>query len=119
MGRSASKLSSTRSGTVTPRFSAAAITRLSSMAPIPPLALLHRQPRVPRLRHRRAKDIQTANVLRLSRDLAELFVEPLRIPPGKLSYGSNAEQLKVAQHSWPNGNQVSQRAFFGRHKYSP
>jgi len=38
-------------------FRSSFLSRLPFLAPIPPLALLRRQPRIPRLRHRRAKRV--------------------------------------------------------------
>src|SRR5271155_1433099 len=117
MGRSASRLSSTRSGVVRPRFSAAAIARLSFAAPIPPLALVERQMRIPCLGYRRPKNIQAADVLRLAGDLAEAFVKFLRVLPRESVHAGNAEPVKVAQHGRANGNQISQFAFFDGHKH--
>src|ERR1700680_2533515 len=116
IGRSASRLSSTRSGVVNSRFSARAIPLLSSAAPIPPLALLRWQTPVPCLRHRRAKNIQAADVLRLPRDSAQLLIKFLWASFGKLRHAGNAEQFKTAQHRRTNGNQVSQLALFCGHE---
>src|ERR1700690_3678339 len=119
MGRSASRLSSTRSGVVSSRFSAAAITRLSSAAPVPPLALLGRQKRIPRLRYRRAKNIQAADVLRLPGNLAKLLIKLFRVPPRELRHAGNPEQLEIAQHGRSNRHQVSEFSFFDGHENSP
>src|SRR5579862_1105141 len=119
MGRSASKLSSTKSGVVNPRFSAPAIACLSSAAPVPPLALFQRQKRIPCLRYRRAKNIQTADVLRLPFDSTQLLIKLLGISPRKLRHAGNPEQLEITQHGRPNRNQVSQIALFSSHKETP
>src|ERR1700674_111590 len=119
MGRSASRLSSTMSGVVSARFSVAAMARLSSAAPVPPLALLRRQKRIPGLRHGRAKNIQAADVLRLPGDLAKLLIKFLRVPPGKLRHAGDPEQIEIAQHGRSDRNQVSQFALFDGHENSP
>src|SRR5271165_148571 len=103
MGRSASRLSRTRSGVVNARVSAAPIARLSLSAPIPPLALVERQPRIPCLRHGRPKDIQAADVLRLAGNLAKLLIELLWVLPRELGDAANAEQVEIAQHCRSNG----------------
>src|SRR6266404_9571087 len=94
MGRSANKLSRTRSAVVslTGSFSflfltpcplcpllsvffaliplSSSLYLFPSFAPPPPLALLHRQPRILRLRHCRLKRIQHTNILMLLRKSA-------------------------------------------------
>src|ERR1700688_3387755 len=107
MGRSASRLSRTRSRVVNSRFSAGAIARLSPAAPIPPLALFERQQRVPCLRYRRTKNIQAADVLRLPCNLAELLIKLFWASPRELRHAGNAEQIDITQHGRSNGNQVS------------
>src|SRR5208282_2149241 len=116
MGRSASRLSRTRSGVVRSRFSAAAIARLSPPAPIPPLALFRWQKWIPSLRYRRPKNIQAADVLRLAGNLAELLIKLFRVLPGQLDHAGNAEQLEIAQHGRSDGNQVSQFTLFDGHE---
>src|SRR5579863_257916 len=81
MGRSASRLSRTRSGVVMLCFLAAAIVRLSLPAPIPPLALIEGQERIASLGHGRTISIQTADVLRFAGDLAYLLVKFLWVLP--------------------------------------
>src|SRR5271163_3385049 len=120
MGRSANRLSRTRSGVVSPDFLARGflapgIARLSLLAPVPPLRLLERQPRIPRLRHGRPEHVQAADVLRLSGDVAEFFVKPFRIAPPELPYTADPQHLEVANHRRSNRNQVLQQPFLCRH----
>src|SRR3984885_10417297 len=118
IGRSASKLSSTRSGVVNSLFLAAGITCLALAAPVPPQALLDRQIRILRLRYRRPKYVQATDVLRLAGDLAELLVHLLRIAPRQLRHGANTEEFEIAPHRRANRNQVAQLLLFAGHKTS-
>jgi hypothetical protein len=68
--------------------------------------LLPWKPRIPRLCHSRAKNIEAADVLRLPRDFTEFFVKPLGIAPRQLRYAADPEHFKVANHGRPYGNQV-------------
>src|SRR3984885_7773005 len=116
IGRSASRLRSTRSGVVSSRFLAAGIACLALAAPLPPQALLDRQIRILRLRYRRPKYVQATDVLRPAGDLAELLVHLLRIAPRQLRHGANTEEFEIAQHRRANRNQVAQLPFFAGHK---
>src|SRR5580692_8501036 len=118
IGRSASKLSRTKSGVVSAPCLAPAIACLPFATPIPPLALLHRQMWIPGLRDSRTKDIEAADVHRLLGNSAKLLVKFLRILPGELADAGNAEQLEIVQHGRSDRNQVLQFAFFQRHKFS-
>src|SRR5208282_1344212 len=118
MGRSASRLSRTRSGVVSPRFLAPGIARLSLPAPVPPLRLLERQPWISRLRHCRHEDVQAADVLRLSGDSAEFLVKLFRIAPRQLRHAVNPQQFKVANNHGTNRNQVVELSCVGWHESS-
>src|ERR1700683_44669 len=119
MGRSASKLRRTRSGVVSRRFLAAGIARLSLPAPVPPLRLFQRQPRVSRLRHRRAKDVEAADVLRLPGDFAEFFVKLLRIASRQLPQAADPEHFKVPNHGWSNREQIFDPRLLSGHVNPP
>src|SRR5689334_19596551 len=97
MGCSESRLSSTRSGTVRPRF-LSAMARLALPAPVPPLALLRRKQRIARLLDRRGEDVLAADVDALAGHGAELPVEARRIAPGQLLHAADAQDLEVPQH---------------------
>src|SRR5882724_9680170 len=121
MGRSANKLSRTRSAVVslTGSFSflfltpcplcpllsvffaliplSSSLYLFPSFAPPPPLALLHRQPRILRLRHCRLKRIQHTNIRILLRNLPN---------------AANPQQLKIPQHRRPDRNQIFQLPLF-------
>jgi hypothetical protein len=73
---------------------------------MPPLALLGRQQGISRLRHRRVKDIQHANILVLPRYASQLPVHALRVLLGQLRYAANAQQFKVPQHRGSDRDQV-------------
>src|SRR5579864_4229666 len=108
IGRSASRLSRTKSGIVSSRFSAGGdITLLSLAAPIPPLRLFQRETWISRLRNGRAKNVQAANILGLSRKQAELLIKFFWILPGQLRHAADAEQFKIAEHRGSNRSQVS------------
>src|SRR4051812_42477284 len=112
MGCSASRLSSTRSGTVSPAFFvarflrevvlAAGIADLSLAAPIPPLALLGREKRVAGLCYGGREDVLTADIDALAGGAAELLIQLRRVALRKLLYAADAEQLKIAEHGWPD-----------------
>src|SRR5579864_710293 len=101
MGCSASRLSSTRSGTVSPaflpsRFLAAGFlfvdtAGLSLAAPVPPLALLGGKERIAGLGHGGRKDVLAADIHTLAGGAAELLVEPGGILGRKLLYAADAE----------------------------
>src|SRR5579871_2645629 len=104
-GCSASRLSKTRSGTVSSRF-LAGMVGLALAAPVPPLALLCGKKRIAGLGNGGGKDILAADVHALAGDLEKLLVETFWILAGKLLHAANAKQLKVAQHGWPDGDQI-------------
>src|ERR1700676_276923 len=121
MGRSASKLSNTRSGVVSVNrlpFRILHRFTLSLAAPIPPLALLHGKPRVTRLRHRRAKNVEAANVLVLRSHAAQLLIESIRILPRQLRHAAYPQDFKIAQHGRTDGNQISKGTGIRSHKIS-
>jgi hypothetical protein len=70
------------------------------------LALLDGKKRIARLGHSGGEDVLAADIDALAGGAAELLVEPGRISPGKLFHAVDANQLKIAQHGRPNGNQV-------------
>ena len=82
------------------------VALLPPSAPIPPLALLRRQSRIPRLRHRRPKGIQNANILMLPRHPSQLPVKPFRILSRKLCHAPHPEQLKIPQHRRTHRDQI-------------
>src|SRR5215475_6589791 len=108
MGRSANRLSKTRSGVVSARLLGPGMICFPLSAPIPPLALLGWESRILRLGYGGAKDVQAANVLRLPGDLTQFFVQLLRIAPRKLRHPVNAQHIEVADHRRPHRNQVLQ-----------
>src|SRR5262249_2848883 len=66
---------------------------LPPLPPPPPLTLLHRQPRILRLGHRRLKRIQNANILMLFRNPSQLRVHLLRILFRQILHVPNPQQL--------------------------
>src|SRR5258708_16579540 len=99
MGRSDSRLSSTRSGVVSCCFLAARIPVLPLAAPVPPLALFRGQLWIPGLRHGCAKNVQTADVRVPGRGAAESFIASYRALPRQLRHAAYAQQIEVAPHS--------------------
>src|SRR2546426_54594 len=105
IGRSASKLSSTRSGVVSSRplllgafirnpapllpYSLASL--LPSSAPVPPQTFFRRQSRVSRLRHGRGKHIQHTDIVLLTGNVVQPVIEPPRILPRKRSEEHTSE----------------------------
>jgi hypothetical protein len=77
-------------------------------APPPPLALRRIEPRIPRLRHGRAKHVQHADVLMLPRHAPQLLVELPRVLPRQLRHAANPQQLEVPQHGGSNRNQIAE-----------
>src|SRR5215471_4869069 len=128
MGRSASKLSSTRSAVVssTPSFpffffTAFLIAGLPHaglaflccasfpfFAPPPPLALLRRQPWILCLSDGGLERIQHANVLMLPGDSSQPGVHRLRVLLCQLRDAANAQQFEIAKHGGPDRNQILQ-----------
>jgi hypothetical protein len=82
------------------------IARLSQAAPVPPLALLGGKKRIAGLGHSGGKDVLAADINPLAGGAAESLVKPAWILAGKLFHAADAEQLKIAQHGRPNGDQV-------------
>jgi len=82
------------------------MARLSQAAPVPPLALIGGKKRIACLGHGGGKDVLAADIDALAGGAAEFPVEPGRISAGKLFHAADAEQLKIAQHGRPNGDQV-------------
>src|SRR4051812_23255298 len=112
MGCSASRLSSTRSGTVSPAFFvarflcgvllAAGIAGLSLAAPVPPLALLGGKKRVAGLRYGGRENVLTADIDALADGAAECPIQLYRIALRKLFDRANPQKLKIANHGWPD-----------------
>jgi uncharacterized glyoxalase superfamily protein PhnB len=61
------------------------------------LALLRRQPRILRLRHRRAKRVQHAGVLPLAAQAVQPFIHPPRVLPRQLRDAVNPQLRKIPQ----------------------
>jgi hypothetical protein len=70
------------------------------------LALVGRKQRIARLGHGGGKDVLAADIDALAGGAAESLVKPAWILAGKLFHAADAKQLKIAQHGWPNGDQV-------------
>jgi hypothetical protein len=70
------------------------------------LALLGGKKRIACLGNSGGKDVLAADIDALAGGAAESPIEPDRISPGKLFHAAHAKQLKIAQHGWPNGDQV-------------
>src|SRR5271155_3503562 len=118
MGRSASKLSRTRSGVVRLLLLdlVAGIAGLSAAAPIPPLALFTAQPRIARLRHGRAEHVQAADIHRLAGFGAQALVQLFGILARELRHAANAEQVEIAKHGRADGDEIPEAAISGRHE---
>src|SRR5271155_3001083 len=112
MGRSASRLSRTRSGVVRLRLLdlAAGIAGLSLAAPIPPLALFTAQARVAGLRYCCAENIQAANIHRLPGSGAQALVQFFGVLARELRHAANAEQIEIAQHGGADGDEIREAA---------
>src|SRR5438270_6083448 len=110
MGCSASRLSSTRSGTVSSRF-LLPMACLALPAPVPPLALPGRKQRIAGLRHGRGKYVLAADIDPLSGQDAELAIHPGRVLPRQLFHAANAELFEVAQHGRTHRDQVLEITF--------
>src|SRR5580700_6369288 len=119
MGRSASRLSRTRSGVVSVErsFLAAGIASLSAAAPIPPLALCTGQPRIAGLRRRRGENIEAANIHGLACLGAQALIELFGILASELSHAANAEQIEIAKHGRADGNEIFEAALRGWHVF--
>jgi hypothetical protein len=74
------------------------------------LTLLCRQSRIARLRNRRSKRVQDANVDMVGRDAFELRVHSFRAATRQVGYASHSEQMEIAYHRWTDRDQVSQLA---------
>src|ERR1700675_2588394 len=98
MGRSASRLSKTRSGVVRLLLFdlAAGIAGLSLAAPIPPTALRAGKPRVASLRHSRAENIQAADIHRPAGLGAQALVKFFGILARELRHAANPQQAEIA-----------------------
>src|SRR5258707_15222142 len=109
MGCSASRLSSTKSGTVKPIFlgaglSDAGIDGLSLPAPVPPLALLSGKKRIAGLGYGGGEDDLATDINTLAGSTAEFLVELLWILSRELFHVADAEKLKITQHGWADGD---------------
>src|SRR5580765_1247826 len=119
MGRSANRLSSTRSGVVNSPFLRFGILCLPPPTPIPPPAPFDGEQRVSSLCHGRAEHIETADVLCLASDFAESFIQLFRVSPRELLHAMNSEHFEIVGDCWPYRNQVPQAALRFRHKHPP
>src|ERR1700675_464878 len=108
MGRSASRLSKTRSGVVRLLLLdlAAGIAGLSLAAPIPPIALRAGKPGITGLRHSRAENIQAADIHRLAGLGAQALIQLLRILSGELRHAADPQQTEIAKHGGADGDQI-------------
>src|SRR4051795_13504814 len=98
MGRSASRLSKTRSGVVSPFSLPFLIFLFPQPAPVPPLALLRRKQRIFCLRNGGTKNIQATDILPLPLDTVQCRIHGLRISSGKPFNTVDAQLVEVAQH---------------------
>src|ERR1700691_5162257 len=110
MGRSASKLSRTRSGVVRLLGLFLGMVFLPQAAPIPPLAFFRGKQRVARLGYRGLKGVEAADVNALAGEAAKFFVYFMRILARELADGANAQHFKIAKHGGADGNQILQTA---------
>src|ERR1700722_19888206 len=99
IGRSASRLSKTRSGVVRSRALDAAILRLPQAAPIPPLALPGGKQGIARLRYSRGEDVEAADVLPLPCCTAKTLVEARGLLPCELGNIADTEKFEVPERS--------------------
>src|SRR4029077_7007737 len=116
MGRSARRLSRTRSGVVRARALAEGIARRSPAAPIPPGALLGGEKGIPGLGHGGGESIEAADVDLLPGDAAKPLVELFRILAGELGDAADAEKLEIAKHGRADRDEVPELASRARHK---
>src|SRR5271156_4044924 len=118
MGRSASRLSRTRSGVVRLLLLdlAAGIAGLSLAAPIPPLALFTGQARIAGLRYRCGENIEATNINRLAGFGTEALVKFFGILAGQLGHAANAEQVEIVQHGRADGDEICDAATGGGHE---
>src|ERR1700693_2068955 len=110
MGRSASRLSRTRSGVVRPLALFFGMVFLPQAAPIPPLTFFCGKQRVASLRHRGLKAVEAADIDALAGEAAKFFVHFVRILARELADGANAQQFEIAEHGGADGNQILQTA---------
>src|ERR1700722_6779116 len=113
MGRSASRLSRTRSGVVRVPCLFFCMAFLSAAAPIPPLAFFGGEQRVASLGYGGLKGVKAADVDALAGDAAEFFVHFAGILGCELADGADFQQLEIAEHGGANGNQILQTAGWG------
>src|ERR1700689_1221670 len=108
MGRSARRLSSTRSGVVKAVrfFLVAGIACLSLAAPIPPLAFTGAEPRIAGLRYCCAENIEAADIHRLAGFGAQALVQLVGILARELHHAANAEQIEIAQHGRADRDEI-------------
>src|SRR5438309_3536568 len=109
MGRSESRLSSTRSAVVRSSLRLRFGTpRLPLAAPVPPYTFLRRQSWIARLRDGCSEDVEAADVRTLPGDLAQASIHLARVGVSQLSDAADAQQLEVAQHGRPYRDQILQ-----------
>src|ERR1700728_261580 len=110
MGRSASRLSRTRSGVVRLLGLFFCMAVLPQAAPIPPLAFFRGEQRVASLGYRGLEGVETADVNALAGKAAKFLVHFMGILARELTDGTNAQQFEIAKHGGADGNQVLQTA---------
>src|SRR5581483_1162276 len=118
MGRSANRLSSTRSGVVSSNV-LRRIACLSFATPMPPLTLLEGKFRISGLRHHRTKHVQATDVLRLTFGRTQLFKHLFRIAPRQRRHTPVPQQFQIIQNRWTNGYQGLQFSLLCAHRNSP
>src|ERR1700722_2116020 len=119
MGRSASRLSRTRSGGVRVPCLIFGMAFLSAAAPIPPLAFFGGEQRVAGLGYGGLEGVEAADVDALAGDAAKFLVHLARILARELADGADFQQLEITEHGGANGNQILQTAVWSvAHKTS-
>src|SRR5580692_4548083 len=101
MGRSASKLSRTRSGVVSVPCLFFGMAFLSAAAPIPPLAFFRGEQRIARLGYGGLERVEAADVDALAGDAAKLFVHFAGILARELADGADFQQLEIGSMAGP------------------
>jgi len=61
---------------------------------------------IARLRYRRPKRVEHANIQMLRRHTPEFLVQPLGIAPRQLRHAMHPQQLKIAHHRRTDRNQI-------------
>jgi hypothetical protein len=83
------------------------------------LAFLGREERIPGLCHGGAEHIEGADIDVLFGNAAELVVKLSGVSARKLSHAANPENLEIAEHGWPDRDEILEASFLVRHKNPP